>query len=281
MNSVLPKNVLAGIKDRIAKRRVARRDASPVDPELQRFSRFGTEFSLLEGWFLPTSVAEWDSLLTFQSEANIEGNCIEFGVWKGRSAALMALHARGDETCINVDLSIPAEVRQMLEGIRPRNNIFVECFSENIANHLDIDRYAGTCRWIHIDGGHTYPVVMKDLETAKRLIADKGIICLDDFLSTGYPQITFATAEFLMKNPAFTLFLCGTLKGYICRKADEKFYLRYVRERLFDDLTKRGMDDFSIWKSDLPENFNCFGIGPKEENLQFRGLDSDKSQVPY
>ena len=52
----------------------------------------------------------------------------------------------------------------------------------------ELMRHRRSFRWIHIDGEHTGQAVANDLAIAHDLLADDGIICIDDFFSPAYPQ---------------------------------------------------------------------------------------------
>ena len=69
--------------------------------------RFLESFSDVPGWFYPESAAIWDTLLSYQTARNVYGNRMEIGVFQGKSAAMAALHSRGEETCILVDSRFP------------------------------------------------------------------------------------------------------------------------------------------------------------------------------
>jgi len=70
---------------------------------MKRFDDYMKHFSDVEGWFQTPAIAIWDSLLSYQQEQGISGNLIEIGVWKGKSAALAALHCQGSDACVFVD----------------------------------------------------------------------------------------------------------------------------------------------------------------------------------
>ena len=41
---------------------------------------------------------------------------------------------------------------------------------------LDVRERAGTCRIVHVDGGHTFDIVRRDVSTARRLLGPGGIV---------------------------------------------------------------------------------------------------------
>ena len=121
-----------------------------------------------------------------------------------------------------------------------------------------------------------------DLRLAGRLLADNGIICVDDFFNPRYPQLTYAVTEFLLKKrSSFKMFLCGFNKGYICRARYEQKFLHLVRTGLADGLHSRGFSDFTIFKTDLAGPCNSFGIGPRWQEYTYYGLDEDPARIVY
>ena len=57
----------------------------------------------IPGWFGAHSYALWRSLLDFQAES-VHGNLFEIGVWRGRSASVLASYCRDDETLYLCDI---------------------------------------------------------------------------------------------------------------------------------------------------------------------------------
>ena len=62
----------------------------------------------IPGWFGAHSYALWRSLLDFQAE-NVRGNLFEIGVWRGRSASLLASYRKGQEKLYLCDLRLDEE----------------------------------------------------------------------------------------------------------------------------------------------------------------------------
>ena len=58
----------------------------------------------ISGWFGFHSYALWRSLLDFQKAGNLRGDLFEIGVWRGRSASVLASYCRDDETLYLCDL---------------------------------------------------------------------------------------------------------------------------------------------------------------------------------
>src|SRR4030095_347675 len=80
-----------------------------VAADLVPFHRYRAEVGWIGGWVQEVATATWDSLLAWQAALEVRGNLVEIGVLKGKSAALMALHARPEETCVFVDAVLRQE----------------------------------------------------------------------------------------------------------------------------------------------------------------------------
>ena len=115
-----------------------------------------------------------------------------------------------------VDPAVRREAVDAVDSIRASNNIYIRDFSQNLHGHPALAGRDGCFRWIHIDGEHSGPAVRNDLAIAAALIAPGGIICLDDFFTPAYPQITAAVFEFLAScRDELQLFLVGYNKAYL------------------------------------------------------------------
>ena len=247
-------------------------DPFDTHEELRILTRYRQEFSELPGWFLWEAQVAWDCLLCFQDKQKIRGNMLEIGVWRGKSAALSTLHASQDETCAYIDRMMLAEFKNAIGLIRRSNNLFLEMSSESLPGMPEVMQMGSTFRWIHIDGEHSGESVRRDLTVAHRLLAEEGILCVDDFPSCAYPQINFAVTEFLRQHPNLTMFACGHNKGYICHAESAAKYLGFIKNELHREMSSRGAE-VTIWKSGRPADSNCFGITDRVEMFDYRGPD--------
>ena len=246
------------------------------------FGQYMKHFSHIEGWFQVPAIVTWDCLLDYQEGEKIAGNLLELGVWKGKAAALLALHCRPGERCLFVDPSpLLMQAKENIDRVIPGTNCqYLQETSQGLQRRSLLTAMAGTFRWIHIDAEHTVQGVMRDLAIADRLVGDRGIVTLDDFLTPAYPQVTQAIFQFLTTQPGrFSLVLCGHDKGYLCRPMAAREYLTYCRSLLYEEMSKRGCDQVTIWKTTEPADMNTFGITNKEDYAGYRGLDWDKSTI--
>src|SRR4051794_6026794 len=166
------------------------------------YQRFLQLFDNTPGWFYHESAGIWDTLLSYQEATNNIGNMLEIGVYQGKSAGMLALHRRGEESCVLVDVLPLTHVRHRIEQAVPDAKCeYLQEMSQFLLRHPFVREAARDFRWIHIDGEHSAQAVSNDLALAETLLSDRGIIVLDDFFSPCYPQITQALFRFLEANP--------------------------------------------------------------------------------
>jgi hypothetical protein len=239
------------------------------------YERYLQSCANIPGWFFPVSAAIWDTLLSYQAENNIRGNLMEIGVFKGKSAAMAALHSQASETCVLVDPMPLDEVRQRIEYLVPETQChYLQEMSQYLLRYPFLTEAARDFRWIHIDGEHSAQAVSNDLSIAETLLSDRGILTLDDFFSPCYPQITLALFRFLEANPGrLALILCGYNKGYLCRPKAAREYLTFIRGSLYLNLVKRNCQRVTVCKTTEPADMNTFGVIERFNDMDYRGPD--------
>src|SRR4051812_14691493 len=126
----------------------------------------------IPGWFGAHSYALWRSLLDFQAE-NVRGNLFEIGVWRGRSASVLASYCRDDETLYLCDIQVDAPALSTAfeaVGAKGRNIVTIAAPSSELPGRLDLRAMHQTVRWMHIDGEHTGSAVYSELELANQIV---------------------------------------------------------------------------------------------------------------
>ena len=72
---------------------------------------------------------------------------------------------------------------------------------------IDATRLAGTCRLVHVDGGHKYEIVRQDAATARELLRPGGIVAFDDISTPHNPGSALAVWELVLGGPFRPLLL--------------------------------------------------------------------------
>jgi hypothetical protein len=189
------------------------------------------------------SLGAWDVLLDAQAERGVKGNFLEIGVWTGIGLSAMGLRAAPDEDVVGIDLYIQRDpVRDNYEAVtgRPFGKLrFLEQSSIAVRKAGALQMEQGSFRWIHIDGEHSFDAVCSDLELAMDLMADDGIVVVDDFYNIGSAGITEAVYFMLGRHPhRLRMFLAGLNKAYIAAPRAFGYYRNYCLNHLPDRLAR-------------------------------------------
>jgi|694.fasta_scaffold50205_5 predicted O-methyltransferase YrrM len=180
----------------------------------------------------------------FQRTATIQGPILEIGCYKGKSAILLGKLLGEKEELFLVDLFEKISTENVMDtplyaGLTQRNlerNLrlyqidatVLKIDSQDIMETLSTRNF----RMIHIDAGHTYGPVSKDLHSAISMIQDDGVIILDDYRNISFPGMWLAFAEFLSNKNASVLFATET-KVYLVKTEHLETYkslLEHIRE---------------------------------------------------
>jgi hypothetical protein len=185
-----------------------------LDADVVHFVRHGLE--AIEGWGVdPYLAGLFLALDRFQKANGVTGNLFELGVHHGRSAVLIALMAAPDEQSVFLDLFGRQAENIDFSGLGNR-----EIFEANLAtwapgrrydaieaNSLELDFAAtpmlsGGLRFAHIDGGHHRDAVLNDLFKTEAAMVEGGVVVMDDFAHTGFPEVSEACNFYLERREA-------------------------------------------------------------------------------
>src|SRR5258708_4005157 len=247
------------------------------------FERFQKESAVGSGFVIHQSVCVFGFLLAEQQREQITGALLEIGVYCGKSAIMLAMQARPEEELILVDWSDFVDHAAVVVHKFKNENVRIlkEDSSSNACWALTRD-HQRAFRWIHIDGDHKAKTVEDDLRLASQLLAENGILCVDDYFNPRYPQLTFVVNEFLLtESSKFKMFLCGFNKAYITHAGHHRELLRSVHAHLGHGLAARGVSNFTIYKTDFPGSCNSFGIDLRWQKYVYHVLDEDPSRIIY
>lgn len=180
-------------------------------------------------------------LLQWQKRRDIRGSLCEIGVHHGRLFLLLALSRRPGEVALAIDLfeddAVNTGAHAGRDGALQRNarKLEIPLSNEEIVKSSSHDltadqirsRAQGSIRFFSIDGGHLYGDVQNDLRLAQQCISADSIIAVDDFFSVLWPEVSFATYDFLRAQSEIVP-VCATRS---------KLYLapRQSAQRLLDD----------------------------------------------
>jgi hypothetical protein len=219
----------------------------------------------IPGSFLEESAAVWCALLPAQQKTwawagQAPGDYLEIGVLHGKSASVLAGfgNAYGNSLTI-VDPRIEPATRTTLDAISPRVD-YIEIISERLPQSEFYAKGARSMAFAHIDGMHRFSAVISDLRVCEHLLADFGIISVDDFHTDLFPQIPAAVYKYLYSGISdLCIFLVGLNKAYLCRNIAKKYFMQISRVGLLPALESMGQK-LTLVKTDRNDSFDAFAI---------------------
>jgi hypothetical protein len=185
-------------------------DASAtVSPALRNYLR-GKIYSI-NGYLKSLDARLIVALASWQARSKITGGLAEIGVHHGKLFFLLALSRQAGEKSLAIDLFEDDEMNASTRfGGRSRAfsthaaslNVALESTEVQKADSMtlssnDILGRIGRVRIFSVDGGHLYHHVAHDLPLAFSTMAPGGVIIVDDFCNSEWPEVTSATYDFV------------------------------------------------------------------------------------
>lgn len=185
----------------------------------ESLERYLSELTSVEGW-LDLLDAEFlravsDAQARLLPAARLD--IVEIGVYKGRSAVLLGFLLRPGERLIACDTFRAAD------GLSAENATWNRRFYPDLAR-ADFERsylryharlplivaapsaslpavlVPGSCRLVHVDGGHDYETVRQDALIARGLLAAGGVVVFDDYCKPHLPGTALAVWEQVLRG---------------------------------------------------------------------------------
>lgn len=202
-------------------------------------------------------------LMRIQSELGVNGPVAEIGTFEGRFFIALAHALRSGETALGIDLfDWPnAEIIDRFEancakhGVPAERRITWRADSRTMQPDELLAKLEGArVRLFHVDGEHSRDALTRDLELATAVLADGGIIVLDDMLHPGYPTLMVAVHEYLQRH-ADMVVLCvidresivAASKFVLCQAAWFKRYEAKLLDTFKENVWPLGADFEPHW----------------------------------
>lgn len=258
--AVLPKPVVEAIKSRRgpSRKNLVAWDGTKVQSDAERFLSSRMVADQIEGMLSPFSMAAMDSLLSLQaSNPEISGDIVEFGTYKGRSAAIIAPRVSPSEKFVLVDVANYLEVEK-IRAINPGME-FVLCRSEEFrSRYPDYKKLRKNCRLIHVDSSHAYRTTFEEIKMCNELLSPGGIAVFDDYTNLNYSQVLPAIYKYIYTaNPDLAVFMVTDIKAYVCRKKYLNYYLSFVLQGAVPSMVARGIEDAMISRTDWDKEYRA------------------------
>lgn len=205
----------------------------------------------IEGWLSPEATEITARLLGFQSRSRIRGGILELGVYKGKYLALLAALSRAEnDRVVGVDafyerhgVFLPEiwrndAIERILSACeragsdRSRVHLIAGLTTDVRGQQLRSLVPAGF-RFASIDAGHEAESVAHDLSLVAPVLADGGVIAVDDVFNPVVPGVAEGVCRFFERHAqvfSIAAFATGGNKLF-CTSRDwhDRFY-RYCRE---------------------------------------------------
>ena len=191
-------------------------------PVLSRYVNGG--FVHVDGWGVDAELIDiFRQIDAFQASQGVAGSLCEIGVHHGRTLILLALMRKPGERVVGIDLFESAQDQNLdasgsgsMQAVRVNlathaPDIEVDLITANSFDLTPDDReMLRGARMFHIDGGHFMEVVLNDLALAQQMLGAGGVIVIDDYWHSGFPEVHeavqryFSTATALKAVPFMT-----------------------------------------------------------------------------
>jgi len=184
-------------------------------------------------------------LLSFQESQGINGPLLEIGIFMGRYLSVLIQSAlRTGSKVVGIDTFESAEYETVLSGLRQHlpnsldNLRLVKSFSSDFDSDGILDLLEGRPRFISVDGSHEIDDVFLDLGLCEQVLADRGIIAIDDFLNPVAIGVNQAINAFFRQPRRVVPFAYLPNKLMLCRPSQAQTF-----RDLLENITLKDNDE--------------------------------------
>jgi predicted O-methyltransferase YrrM len=202
-------------------------------------------------------------MLLIQSGLGVTGQIAEIGTFEGRFFIALAQMLNAGEKAIGIDLfdwPNPEIIDRFHANCR-KHGVDEECrvtlkADSRIMKPEELLKAADgkRIRLFHIDGEHSRAALMRDLALATAVMAEGGLIILDDMLHPGYPTLMVAVQAYLESHREMVVLavidresIVAASKFLLCQKSWFKRYEAVMLEAFKDNIWPLGADFEPHW----------------------------------
>ena len=188
-------------------------------------TKFLNDTPHIEGWLYPQAVVLTEMLLRAQSFLNVQGGCLEIGVYKGKYLAYLATSGR---PCIGIDVFVFGQeaeaqrnIEQVVQSADSASTISLVQANTRALDHESFEKIIKPLQGLafaSIDGDHSAEGVAHDIGLVERALVPGGIIALDDVFSGMSPAV----------SEGFFNYMRGSTNLRAVAFADNKLFLTTV-----------------------------------------------------
>ncbi|KAF5069268.1 Methyltransferase domain protein [anaerobic digester metagenome] len=189
----------------------------------------------------------------FQNLEKIFGPLTEIGVHHGKTLIFLGLLAKENERTIgidifedlqdqNLDLSGCGSYAKLLSNIAvyaPYVKFEIVC-SNSYSILPETMRKISETRIFHIDGGHYIEVVLNDLAIAQKNLHLGGVIIVDDYWHSGFPEVQEAVNKYFRTSESIKAvpFAVGKNKIFLVGISYKQRILNWFKKNLPEEQQK-------------------------------------------
>lgn len=201
--------------------------------------KYKEHFAAVQGWADPKLFETVD--LLDKCGINRQGGIAEIGVHHGKFYILLNqvvdTHYQSwaidvfDNQHLNIDKSgdgnkfIFTQNLNDYDKFKGENTKILQMDSMSLTNQIP----DASLRFVSIDGGHTVEHTINDLKIAERLIANEGVIILDDIMGVYWCGVTEGYIKYSMTHPTIVPFAMGHNKLYLCKLTHQQYYFNLFK----------------------------------------------------
>jgi hypothetical protein len=191
----------------------------------------------IAGWLSPGAIYVFAFVDSIQKQLGIAGNLFEIGVHHGKSALVLGAMAQPAD-CLGVCDIFGSQALNISASGKGDREIFTRNFSRAFPNAAFLRVYEKlssaltpeeitSCRFMHVDGGHSSREALADLELCARCLAPGGIIAVDDAFHPTWPGVTDAIFQFMSNRPEMTPLVVGFNKMLLVHRDWRSQYTKF------------------------------------------------------
>jgi hypothetical protein len=122
---------------------------------------------------------------------------------------------------------------------------FIDTSSE-ILNSTELETY----KFIHLDAHRDYQGALADLQLSQQICT--GIICVDDYMNTMWPEVTWAVTDFIQNNPDWKIVFIGNHQVFLSKNSID------IKELIVDFPVVTRMNSTYLTYGSLPDYTDQF-----------------------
>ena len=196
----------------------------------------------VEGWLDPNYLNLIEDIGIFQLDNNIHGSVLEIGVYHGKFFIPLHNTLKKDERSFAVDLFNEQQWNTDFSGYGDdhlasfQTNLRAYATRPEACTIIQADQLTwkaeelngNPCRLISIDGGHTEAHTWNALQQCEGLLANGGLIFVDDYTNMHWPGVHIGLVNYyLHRAPAIAPVFFGWNKLVLCGVSRHPFWLSY------------------------------------------------------